>query len=53
MQDASDHRADKIFLVVPVQKQPDRHAYTKGDWLRRTRRSGHQHAVGRVGLQPR
>jgi hypothetical protein len=35
MQDASDYIADKIFPVVPVQKQSDRYfVYTKGDWFR-------------------
>lgn len=35
MQDSSDYIADKIFPVVPVQKQSDRYfVYTKGDWFR-------------------
>lgn len=35
MQDASDYIADKVFPVVPVQKQSDRYfVYTKGDWFR-------------------
>lgn len=35
MQDSTDYIADKIFPVVPVQKQSDRYfVYTKGDWFR-------------------
>jgi len=35
MQDSTDYIADKIFPVVPVQKQSDRYfIYTKGDWFR-------------------
>lgn len=35
MQDASDYIADKVFPVVPVQKQSDRYfVYKKGDWFR-------------------
>ncbi len=35
MQDASDYIADKVFPVVPVEKQSDRYfVYTKGDWFR-------------------
>lgn len=35
MQDNSDYVADRIFPVVPVQKQSDRYfVYTKGDWFR-------------------
>lgn len=35
MQDASDYIADKVFPVVPVQKQSDRYfVYLKGDWFR-------------------
>lgn len=35
MQDANDYIADKIFPVVPVQKQSDLYfRYTKGDWFR-------------------
>ncbi len=35
MQDSSDYIADKIFPVVPVQKQSDRYfVYIKGDWFR-------------------
>ena len=35
MQDASDYIADKIFPIVPVQKQSDRYfIYLKGDWFR-------------------
>lgn len=35
MQDASDYIADKVFPVVPVQKQSDRYfVYVKGDWFR-------------------
>ena len=35
MQDASDYIADRIFPVVPVQKQSDLYfKYTKGDWFR-------------------
>lgn len=35
MQDTSDYIADKVFPVVPVQKQSDRYfVYTKGDWFR-------------------
>lgn len=35
MQDASDYIADRLFPVVPVQKQSDRYfVYTKGDWFR-------------------
>src|SRR5438132_3569513 len=35
MQDSTDYIADRIFPVVPVQKQSDRYfVYTKGDWFR-------------------
>jgi hypothetical protein len=35
MQDSTDYIADKVFPVVPVQKQSDRYfVYTKGDWFR-------------------
>ena len=35
MQQESDYIADKIFPVVPVQKQSDRYfVYVKGDWFR-------------------
>lgn len=35
MQEATDYIADKIFPVVPVQKQSDLYfRYTKGDWFR-------------------
>lgn len=35
MQDAGDYIADRLFPVVPVQKQSDRYfVYTKGDWFR-------------------
>ena len=35
IQDSADFVADKIFPVVPVQKQSDRYfVYTKGDWFR-------------------
>lgn len=35
MQDTSDYIADRIFPVVPVEKQSDRYfVYTKGDWFR-------------------
>jgi hypothetical protein len=35
MQSATDYIADKVFPVVPVQKQSDRYfVYTKGDWFR-------------------
>ena len=35
MQDNNDYIADKIFPVVPVQKQSDLYyRYTKGDWFR-------------------
>src|SRR5258706_7929665 len=35
MQDSTDYIADKIFPIVPVQKQSDRYfVYTKGDWFR-------------------
>lgn len=35
MQDATDFIADKVFPMVPVEKQSDRYfVYTKGDWFR-------------------
>lgn len=35
IQDQRDYIADRIFAVVPVQKQSDRYfVYTKGDWFR-------------------
>jgi len=35
MQTTTDYIADKVFPVVPVQKQSDRYfVYTKGDWFR-------------------
>lgn len=35
IQDQGDYIADRIFPVVPVQKQSDRYfVYTKGDWFR-------------------
>ena len=54
MQDASDYIADKVFPVVPVQKQSDRYfVYTKGDWFRdeaQVRAPGTESAGGGYGL---
>ena len=54
MQDTSDYIADKVFPVVPVQKQSDRYfVYTKGDWFRDTaqlRAPGTESAGGGYGI---
>lgn len=54
IQDASDYIADKLFPVVPVQKQSDLYyIYPKGDWFRNTaqvRAPGTESAGGGYGL---